>query len=482
MNPIVFRKRLTITEGGSGSNMADVERFVEKLGLDSTAVEIPLSVMRELPGALRGGGSDISAAVGRFNSKIRVLDLNPKGIYGCAIDLGSTNIWGRVIDLENSSEIAEAVAANPQRAYGSDILSRIFYAMEHGSAEIHKATVDGINALILKLCEMAKIGGDEIYAVTIGANTTMVHFFLNLPVENIPVAPYVSVVHTPGSFTAKEVCLNINAEGVVYLFPNVGSYVGGDIISGILFSEIYKNKRISVLIDMGTNVEIAIGSEDWILAGAGAGGPALDEGIAAIGKTAHNGAIVDVTIDENTLIPYVKTLWGAPAVSICGSGMVSLVSELYKNGIINGMGKLISGKCGVFRVLTENAYALTEALTIYQHEIENFLLSKGAMSTLLKTLIGSVGLEFSEIESFILTGAIGNGVNLSHALSIGFLPSLTADKFRLIRNASLSGAALLLNDITLITDIGHIASIITYKEMNEDRDFMRELPGAVFIK
>ncbi|MEO5358003.1 MAG: ASKHA domain-containing protein [Nitrospirae bacterium YQR-1] len=480
MNPIVFRKTISFVEDGYSGNMADVERFVEELGFDCN-VEIPLSVMRRLPAALRAERREISAVIAHLDNKIKILDFNTKNIYGLAVDLGSTNIWGRIIDLENSSEIAGAVTANPQRAYGADILSRIFYAMEHGSGEIHKATLDGINNLISKLCDMAKISQNDIYAVTVGANTTMMHFFLNLPVENIPVAPYTPVVHSTGFFTAIGTCLNINTEGVVYLFPNVGSYVGGDIISGILFSGIYKNKGIGILIDMGTNVEIAIGSEDWILAGAGAGGPALDEGIAAAGKTAHDGAIVDVSIDENSLIPSVDTLSGAPAVSICGSGMVSLISELYKNGIIDRMGKLIPGKFGVFRAETENAYALTESLNIYQHEIENFLLSKGAMATLLKTLVGSIGLDFSEIESIILTGAIGNSVNLGHALSIGFLPCLTNEKFHLIRNASLSGAALLLNDITLIKDISHISSIITYKEMNEDRDFMRELPGAVFM-
>ena len=228
---------------------------------------------------------------------------------------------------------------NPQIAYGSDILTRMHSAMTDRVDDVYASLRLGINTLITSLCGSAGIEPAEIHALSVAGNTVMTHFFLGLDIRSIPIDPFVPVVGTPGFFLASELQLAVNPEAVVYVFPNAGSYVGGDITAGILSSGMFQSEKTSVLIDVGTNAEVVIGNREWMLVGAGAAGPALEEGISRIGKRAKKGIVYDVEIRDQVIT--CKTFDQGTPEGICGSGMVSLLYELYKAGMIDQSGMLV---------------------------------------------------------------------------------------------------------------------------------------------
>jgi uncharacterized 2Fe-2S/4Fe-4S cluster protein (DUF4445 family) len=269
------------------------------------------------------------------------------------------------------------------------------------------------------------------------------------------------------------------------VLPNAGSYVGGDIIGGILYAGIYKEKDPVLFIDVGTNVEVTIGCSDWIMAGAGAAGPALEEGIASIGAKAKPGTICGVKIDRQDKKLHIDVLPGKEPSGICGSGLIELISELYVSNIIDQAGKFIETENGVIERNGEKGYLLfrsgNKELLLTEKEVQNFLLSKAALFSFLYVFVQSLGLSFRDIKKVYIAGALGCGINPEHAITIGLLPDMPRDKFVPIGNSALGGAEMILLDRRLVERVNEILPMITYREMNENQELMNVLPGALFI-
>ncbi|MCG6552948.1 MAG: ASKHA domain-containing protein [Candidatus Magnetominusculus sp. LBB02] len=489
MSSLAWKFTAALPQPSLKDNASDAERLTAASGYKN--LDIPLSIQRRLPAYLRANDFTVEGVLVRQWSggcgvtKLASIGQGLPGPYGVALDIGSTNIWGQLVDLSTSAVLGRQVMTNPQTRYGADILTRIFYTMKEGTAALHECLIAAVNAVIKSLCEEAGVDAASIFAVVAAANTTMTHFLLNLPVDNIPVSPYIPSVNSPGFQPPSGMGIEINPEGIIYLFPNVGSYVGGDIVSGIIASALYKSEAPCVLIDIGTNVEIAVGTKDWILVGAGAGGPAFDEGISEIGGRAASGALCDVSLDSDMNVR-LQTIDGAQPASICGTGMVSLVASLFNAGIIEQNGALIGGRPNVISDSNGVGFLLSadgggRRLIVYQTEINNFLLSKAAMFTLLSVMVRAVELDFSDIDRIILTGALGTHMKAEHVRTLGLLPDMPESRIVHTENASLSGAGMLLCNSALLEDIAVITNLITYKEMNEDPAFMNDLQGAMFI-
>jgi len=442
---------------------------------------IPLSVLKKLP-ALVNAGQKFPCIVGRTGAGYRLLDAGAERSYSLALDLGTTNLVALLYDNVSQQDVLTRSLENPQVAYGSDIMTRMHSAMTARGKDVYHALIRGINELIAALCADAGIGPNEVHALTVAGNTVMTHFFLGLDISTIPVYPYVPVARTPGFFNARELQLHMNPEALVYVFPNAGSYVGGDITAGILSSGMFYSEKISILIDVGTNAEVVIGNRDWMIVGAGAAGPALEEGISRIGKRAKKGIVYDVTIDGPNIS--CKTFDQGPAEGICGSGMVSLLYELYRAGAIDKSGVLQPGKHVMVRE-GEPAFAITcdcqDSLYITQNEIQSFMKSKAAMFTLLLVLTRSVGISFGDIKKVYVAGALGTGINAEKAVGIGMLPTWPPEIVTPLGNSSLAGARLVLMEVELVQTAHAIAEKITYKPMDDDPEFMKEYLGAVFI-
>jgi uncharacterized 2Fe-2S/4Fe-4S cluster protein (DUF4445 family) len=310
----------------------------------------------------------------------------------------------------------------------------------------------------------------------------MTHFFLGLDISTIPIAPWVPVIRIPGFQSASELGLAVNANAPVYVFPNAGSYVGGDITAGIIATGMHRSPSTSVLVDVGTNAEVVIGNNEWIIVGAGAAGPALEEGISRIGKRANKGIVYDVEISGRKVS--CRTFDNGAPQGICGSGMISLVHELFRAGIIDQTGTFTADP----RVTTmdgERSFVIDcdggDSLTITQTEVRNFLRSKAAMFTLLLTLTRSVGISFRDIRDVYVSGALGTGIDVRKAAGIGMVPLWPPETVKAVGNTSLAGCRMLLRDADLAAAANGLAGVITYKHMHDDPEFMKEFRGAVFL-
>jgi uncharacterized 2Fe-2S/4Fe-4S cluster protein (DUF4445 family) len=481
MAPLIVKKKIALPLPSDDDRRADDQRIKDTLGLVPLA--IPLSVLKKVSAQIKKQKGGLSCIVGHTDNGYKLIDISSERSYSLALDLGTTNLVFLLYDNVSQQNVLSQSFENPQIAFGSDILTRMHHAMSARADEVYGSLKEGINRALRTLCEKAGIATDDVHAFVVAGNTVMSHFFLGLDISTIPVDPFVPVVRTPGFFAASELALDINPEALVYVFPNAGSYVGGDIVAGIIASGIHRSNRISVLIDVGTNAEVVIGNKDWMLVGAGAAGPALEEGITRIGKRASKGIIYDIEIKGGSIT--CKTFDEHAPQGICGSGMVSLLFELYNAGTIDKSGVLNLAKNNVAIVEGEPAYAIVcgcgDALYIRQSEIQNFMKSKAAMFTLLLVLVRSVGIGFKDIASVFVSGALGTGIDANKAVAIGMLPAWPAEIVKPLGNTSLEGARLLLVDSELVQTIDAVTAKITYKHMHDDPEFMKEYLGAVFI-
>ena len=446
---------------------------------------IPVDILRRLPGELRKNGFGIDLVLGVQGGAFALIDISRKRIYGLALDIGSTNIECNLFDLTTGVKLLGREIGNPQVRFGSDVLTRVQESMMGRFGILAGELLEGINLLIREICSLGGIAHDEIVAVTVAGNTIMTHFFLGLDVNNIPLSPYIPVVSSAVFLSGEEAGLMINRNGLVYVFPNAGSYVGGDIISGIMAAGVEQEEAPVLFIDVGTNVEVTLGCRDWIMTGAGAAGPALEGGVAGIGKTAEPGTIYKVRIDGVTGRLETEVLAGTEPQGICGSGLIDLVAALYYSGQIDQTGRFTEAASGVVERDGVKAFTVYRSgeveMMLTEPEIRNFLISKAAMFSFLYVFVRSVGLTFRDIKKIYVAGALGCGIDPESAIGIGMLPDVPRERFIPLGNSSLAGAGMVLLNADLLTGIDRISGMVTYREMNEDSELMNILQGAMFI-
>ena len=484
--PLAFALDVELPHPSSEDKVADVERLKEALTIAGiSAVSIPLHLLRRLPEELRKNNFSVTVVIGRDDHGFRVLDFNKSRIYGIALDIGTTTLECALFELDSRKRLDVSETENPQIRFGADVLSRVQMAMTGKGAELTESLRDGVNSLVLDICGKYGVQRKDVYAMTVSANTIMSHFFLGLDVRNIPIAPHTPAINSAVFCSADEIGISIHPKATVYVLPNTGSYVGGDIISGMLYTELHAQEEPVLFMDVGTNVEITLGCKHWIMVGAGAAGPALEGGVVNMGKKAEKGTIDHVKIDRTTKELKLSVIGGGEPEGICGSGLIDLVSELYATNIIDQAGKFSRQARGVIMKDEVPAYLLycspDRELLFTEHELQNFLRSKAAMFAFLYVFLRLVGMRLGEIGKIFISGALGCGINIESAVNIGMLPDIQRDKIFLIGNSSLKGASLILIDSSMIKEIKQIQSLITYREMSEDADLLNVLQGALFI-
>ncbi|MBF0233161.1 MAG: DUF4445 domain-containing protein [Desulfamplus sp.] len=325
----------------------------------------------------------------------------------------------------------------------------------------------------------------------------MTHLFLGIDPSFLIREPYIPAINVPEPLEADQLGIKINKRGMVYLFPNIGSYFGGDLISGILFADLHKKDAPCIMVDVGTNAEVVVGYRDWLIACAGAAGPALEGGISDMGMTAKPGVIDTVKIDPLTGAVEVHTIEDKPAIGICGSGMIDLAAQLFLSGMLDIRGKFVPEKCGKryfeedgvgsFRLIgyghvaeAGNEHNLAD-IVLTQVEMNSLTSSKAAMYSILQVIIEKIaGLQFDDLEKFYVAGTFGSFINPESAISIGMLPDIQIEKFEVLGNSSLEGAAKLLVNPDLFDEIDVIRKGITYIELNVNQEFMNIFSGAKF--
>lgn len=480
-------------------NTADVDRVLKKAGnlLGAPKVTITLSLARRLPGILRECDYSLRAVCYEWDGLWHLIWIgpgqgSPPPFYCLALDLGTSTLVLRAIDLMAARVSKERSFRNPQIQIASDILARIHYSTEDGGLmRLHQMLISELNHQIGQMAKELGVERESFVALAVAGNTTMAHFFLNLDPYWICREPYIPVLNVPGLVHAHELSISINSLAPVLVFPNVGSYFGGDLVAGILSSGMTQSQELSLLVDVGTNAEVVIGNSDWLMGCAGAAGPALEGGVAAMGMMAGPGAIDKIEIDPKTLEIHYHTIQGQPPVGICGSGFIDLVAHLYLTGMIDIRGKFVPSRCGKRLVHIDQIPHLLivgpkesgsgKPITVSQPDIDSLIRSKAAMFTILTTLIRTVGVTFQDINRFYIAGTFGSYINPRSAITIGMLPDLPLEIYHVLGNTSLEGATMALISKEARDRAYEVRGKTTYLELNVNQEFMNLFSAAKFI-
>jgi len=493
LDPLTKKIFITMARRTANDNRADVDTFRQTLSNELGAhVDIPFDLMSALPKIVHSGDGEVSATLAAgsfFDEKGRVqswrlidIESGDRSEFnvGLAVDIGTTTVVAYLVDMITGKTIGKASDYNNQIQLGEDILSRIMASKEASGLEtLQQLIVQTLNSLIKELCDLSSINPKDISAVSIGANTTMIHLLLGLDPASICRAPYIPVVNNPEIFQAKEIGLEVNPLASIYCLPSVGSYIGGDIIAGILVSGMHKHDELSLFVDIGTNGEIVIGNKDWLVACAGAAGPALEGGVTECGMRAEAGAVDSVVIKPDYTVEY-TTINDSPARGICGSGLIDSLAELFIKGIIDRGARFFDGR-DRFVIVPDEESSDGKEIFISQRDINNLMRTKGAVNAALEVLIEGVGCKWEDIGKFYAAGAFGQYLHIESAVMVGLYPDLPRERMIRLGNSSGEGARQVLLSNAKRREGEEIASKITYFEMNANAAFMDKYAGSKFL-
>ena len=485
INPSVKQIDLKVSPPMPLDGMSDLDRFEKALKTKKSfeSMKIPLGVLQKLPLILRK--FELLKAVYYMDGNIlNIIDLTgaeKTGLYGVAADIGTTTATIRLADLNTGEIKSQKTEYNAQIECGSDVITRINYAKKH-LEELKERILKTVNELINFAISENNIDKNQLYCAFISGNTVMTHLLLGICPEYIRLDPYTPAVFEVPVFSAEKLGIIINPNAPVKFSPAVGSYVGGDITAGVLCTPLCEEKNgIVLFLDIGTNGEILLGNDEFILGCACSAGPAFEGGGIECGMRASKGAIDDFKIAENGDIT-IKTVGGGPPSGICGSGIIAVAGEMFKNGWIDAAGRFtekIPGK--IKKTAKPNKIYIYEGISISESDIENLIRAKGAVFSACRTLLKNMGLSFDDIEKFYIAGGFGKFLNIENAVTIGLLPGIAKEKTIYLGNTSVEGSykSLLSEENEKI--IKKTAERITYIDLSNETGYMEEYFAALFI-
>ena len=491
---------IQLDEPSLDDTMPDTERLEwgVKGAIECTDVKLPYYVVKKLAAALRESNFSVKVTGTLTDGTFHVLDVVPADdetpLVGCAIDIGTTTVTGVLADLKTGRLLAKASAGNGQIRYGADVINRI---IEQGKPGGRKKLQDAIlketlNPIIANLCKSAGITCPSILRMSVGANTTMNHLLVGVDAQSVRMDPYIPSFFLWNGLLAQDLKLPANPLAPVLIAPNIGSYVGGDITAGTLASGIWDSDALSLFIDLGTNGEIVFGNRDFLVSCACSAGPAFEGGDISCGMRATDGAIEACTVDKVTMEPTVSIVGdeGQKAVGICGSGIIDIISELYRCGIVNAKGLFIrEGErvrrdhhgMGRYVIAFENESETGREVSINEVDIDNFIRAKGAIFSAIATLLQSVDMPVEAIENVYVAGGIGSGINMKNAVNIGMFPDVELEKFHYIGNSSLAGAYAMVMSDEAAAKTAEVAANMTYLELSTYPGYMDSFVAACFL-
>jgi uncharacterized 2Fe-2S/4Fe-4S cluster protein (DUF4445 family) len=495
-SPLTTKMHLKLPSPTLEDNLSDLERIYREIQrkVKISDLEIELHKIRGLARILRKNEMRITVTLGRKNSKFRIIQIEGgntlKRNFGIALDIGTTTVVAQLIDMNSKEILGTKASHNRQSRYGEDVISRIVYACHrNGMDALNKAVIGNIGDLVKNLARENRIELDEITAAMAAGNTTMTHLLLGMEPCFIRTEPYIPTATSFPVMKASDVWIPINPDGLLGVMPCVSSYVGGDITAGVLASGMGDSSKISMLMDFGTNGEIVLGNNEWLVCCSASVGPAFEGGGLKCGMRATNGAIQTVSISNGDV--HYSTIGDVKPRGVCGSGVIDIMAELFKNKWIQPDGKFNvekensrirqdeEGKEFVIAWADESEGANDIAITEY--DIANLIKSKAAVFAAATVLARGVGVDFKDIDQIFIAGGFGNYLNVEKGVMIGLLPDLPPGRFRFIGNSSLSGARIALLSNHAFEKAQDIAKRMTYFELSVNQDFMNEFIAALFL-
>ncbi len=499
--PPVEKKYLELPEPNAQDNLPDVTRLVTYLqikhGEHRLVVEMP--VIRKLPDVLRKNDFKVTATLARpvqSGRKTNIINIQPGDTTDCnyaiALDIGTTTIYAQLIDLITGKVVAQFGEYNGQISYGEDVISRIIFAEKAGGLEkLSQVVVETINKLIGKLVRRAKIDIDEISSVTLAGNTTMFQLLLKINPSYIRRSPYVPASTLYPPIKAVDLGMELGDHTTALLYPAVSSYVGGDIVAGVMGSGMYRTEKLTLFMDIGTNAEIVIGNKDWLACAACSAGPAFEGGGIEFGMRAAKGAIEDFSMDAFTFEPMNITVGNVRPKGICGSGLITIAAVMFEMGVIDNRGKFnldlstprIRETDGIFEYVLawKEETQIDRDIVLTEPDLDNLIRAKGALYSGCMTLLEEVGLGVNDIEQIFLAGGFGSYVDLEKAMIIGLLPEMDPDKVRYIGNGSLMGAKMSALTNRIRKDVVDVTKRMTNFELSETASYMDNYVAALFL-
>jgi len=412
--------------------------------------------------------------------------------YSLAFDIGTTTISGQLLDLNRGKVIAESTSYNGQISYGQDVITRIAYSQKPGGLKrLQQAVVSTINQIIAELLAQSQVDVADIGHMIVAGNTVMAHILLGLSPRYIRLTPYTPLAYFIPPTKASSLGIKVGKRVYIFTFPSVASYVGGDIVSGIVGTGIYQKEDLTFYMDIGTNGEIVVGNSDWMVTASCSAGPAFEGGGIKHGIVATNGAIEDFNINPSNFEPVINTIGGLKPIGICGSGLINIIAGLLEAGVIGQNGKfhtnlptkrIRQGDSGYEYVLAWASETQTgKDIVITETDIDNLIRAKAAMYAGYQTLTKSVEVSDSDLDRVIIAGNFGSSLNVEKAITIGLLPDIRRDRFIFVGNGSLLGARLTSFSTDILDDARRVAMMMTNFELSENVDFMNNYVAALFL-
>ncbi len=503
IDPPVEKRFLKLSPPSLEDNLPDLQRLMRVITGGGPQAKEPTydhpEMLQDLPFILREADWEVTVILlrgKREREPDRIIGVEPgdttANLYGLALDIGTTTVSGLLLDLNTGEILAECSVYNAQISYGEDVISRIVYSQRRGGLHmLQERVIYTINEIIQSVCKDMVISPSDISYIMAAGNTVMSHLLIGIDPKFLREAPYVPVCSQFPLTVASDLGVMAHPSVRLFQYPAIASYVGGDIVAGVHACQMYKSPQLTLFIDIGTNGEIVVGNEDWMMCAACSAGPAFEGGGISHGMRAGSGGIENCQIHPETYEPMIVTIDQDKPRGICGSGLINIVSELLEVGLIDQQGKfprnidhprIREGEDGYEYVLAwRESSKIDEDIVITEVDLDNLIRAKGALFAGYQTLLEAVGLGFGDLDRIVMAGNFGAYIDLERAINIGLLPDIARDKFFYLGNGSLLGAQISLCDNKRFRERVMVRSLMTNIELSENIDFMNHYMAAQFL-
>ncbi len=494
VKPMIRKISLDLPEPSISDNISDLERLKRALEEQGAGnMVFPYGVVSSMSLLLREAGWNIDISYYEENGTQEVVSLSSKDScvnrFGIAVDIGTTTVVVYLVNMLTGDIVDQGSTYNSQIRFGDDVITRIVSATEESKlTEIKDAVVSDINAIVESFCERRGIDVCEIDSAVISGNTTMAQLFWNLDPGSIREEPYIPTFNHFPLWKAETAGLSIHPFSPVYTVSCVGSYVGGDIVAGVLASKMHRNEEISLFMDIGTNGEIVVGNNEWLMTAACSAGPCFEGGGIKCGMRATEGAIESIRIDRETGEPIIGVIGEGSPIGICGSGMIDAISEMFLSGIIDQKANFVTESSERIRTgedgpeyLFFSDEKLHRDIVLTKVDLENIVRAKAAIYAGVSLLLAEVGLTVDVIEKIYIAGGFGNYLNIERAKIVGMIPDIPDEKYVILGNTSIMGAYLSLLSEDLRKEMEEVGNMMTYMELSVAPRYMDEYMSAMFL-
>jgi uncharacterized 2Fe-2S/4Fe-4S cluster protein (DUF4445 family) len=486
LRPSVQKRHLVLAEPSMEDQRSDLQRVLD--GIDDLEPTASIELLRTLGRTLRASNFDVTAVI----CDQELIDLEPGDTtarrYAIAFDLGTTTVVATLLDLDSGQPAAVRSMLNRQQSYGADVITRISATMmDEGALDaLRERAHETMVELVAEVCAEAEVARREVYEITVCGNVTMMQLALGIDPEPLSMAPFVVSTHEFPPARAGDFGLDVHPRAPAFVFPSLGAYVGGDIVAGMLATGLTRDRRLRLFVDVGTNSEIALGSNERVLATAAPAGPAFEAAQIRCGMRAAEGAIEGMKIDTTGLA--LQVIGDVEAVGMCGSGLVDAVAELVRVGLLDHSGRFIPDeqaaerypilaprltKIGPERVFVLQWRDEDPATSVFlsQRDVRELQFAKASIATGWQILLHELGVLPEEITQVLLAGSFGAYLTPLSAVRIGLVPRLALPRIVSAGNVAGEGAKIAALSLRERAEAASILHEVQYVELSGRTDF-----------